>query len=112
MINRKIYDNYAMKPGSRKPFFIRAAELLGQKDIDLRKVETPDYIRTPWYTDNGKSMDWSLCKMRKRTPIEIFRAEFQELLNEKYNNHTRIYTDGSKKEEKVGYAVVTDQQST
>jgi hypothetical protein len=23
-----------------------------------------------------------------------------------------IYTDGSKKEEKVGYAVVTDQQST
>jgi hypothetical protein len=28
----------------------------------------------------------------------MFRAEFQELLNEKYNNHTRIYTDGSKKE--------------
>jgi hypothetical protein len=32
--------------------------------------------------------------------------------NEYYNDHTRIYTDGSKKEEKVGYAVVTDQQST
>jgi hypothetical protein len=27
-------------------------------------------------------------------------------------NHTRIYTDGSKKEEKLGYAVITDQQST
>jgi hypothetical protein len=39
------------------------------------------------------------------------RDEFQELVNEKYNDHTRFYTDGSKKEEKVGYAVVTDQQS-
>jgi hypothetical protein len=37
IINRNIYDNYyAMKPGS--PFFIRAAELLGQMDIDGRKV--------------------------------------------------------------------------
>jgi hypothetical protein len=69
MINRNIYDNYAMKPGSPKPFFIRAAELLGQMDIDGRKVEKiSDYIRPPWYTD------------------------------------------GLKKEEKVGYAVVTDQQ--
>jgi hypothetical protein len=39
--------------------------------------------------------------MRKEIPNEIFRAEFQELVNEKYNYHTRIYTDGSKKEEKV-----------
>jgi hypothetical protein len=38
--------------------------------------------------------------MRKGTP------------NEKFNDHTRIYSDGSNKEEKVGYAVVTDQQST
>jgi hypothetical protein len=32
----------------------------------------------------------------------IFHAEFQKLVNEKYNDPTRIYTDGSKKEEKVG----------
>jgi hypothetical protein len=64
-----------------------------------------------WYED-GKSMDWSFCKMRKGTPNEIFRAEFQELVKEKYNDHTRIYSDGPKKEEKVGFAVVTDQQST
>jgi hypothetical protein len=58
MINRNIYDDYAMKPGSPKPFFIRAAALLGQMDIDGRKVEkTPDYVRTPWYTDDEKSMD-------------------------------------------------------
>jgi hypothetical protein len=50
--------------------------------------------------------------MRQGTPNEIFRTEFQELVKEKYNDHTRIYTDGSKKEEKLGYAVITDQQST
>jgi hypothetical protein len=56
---------------------------------------------------------WEKYGLRKGTPNEIFRAEFQELVNEKYNEHTRIYTDdGSKKEEKVGYAVVTDQEST
>jgi hypothetical protein len=81
-------------------------------DIDGRKVEkTLDYKRTQWYTDDGRSMDWALCKMRKGTLIEIFRAEFQKLVNEKYNDHTRIHTDGSKKEEKEGYAVITDQQS-
>jgi hypothetical protein len=58
-------------------------------DIDGRKVDkTPDYIRLPWYTNDGKSLNWSPCKMRKGTPNEIFHAEFQELVNEKYNDHT------------------------
>jgi hypothetical protein len=66
-----------MKPGSSKPFFIQGAELPGQMDRDGRKMkETPGYIRTLWYTDDGKSMDWALCKMRKGTPNKIFRAEF------------------------------------
>jgi hypothetical protein len=60
-MNRNIYDDYAMNSGSPKPFFIRATELLGRTDIDGRKLEkTPDHIRLPWYTDDGKSMDWSL----------------------------------------------------
>jgi uncharacterized membrane protein YgcG len=53
--------------------------------------------------------------MKKGTPNEIFRSEFQELVSEKYNDYAKIYTDGSKKEEKLGYGVdgvVTDQQST
>jgi hypothetical protein len=71
MVNWNIYDDFAMKPESPKPFFIRAAVLLGQMDIDGRKVKkTSDYIRT----DDGKSMDWCFCKMRKVTPNEIFHA--------------------------------------
>jgi hypothetical protein len=60
-----------------KPFLIRAAELLRQMDIDGRKLEkTPDHIKTPWYTDDKKNMDWSLCKMNKGTPNEIFCTKF------------------------------------
>jgi hypothetical protein len=52
-----------------------------------QRKKSPDYIGTPCYTEDGKTMDWSLCKMRKGTPNKIFRAEFQELVNEKYNDH-------------------------
>jgi DNA-binding response OmpR family regulator len=60
MIKRNIYDDYAMKPGSPKHFFIRVAELLGHMDIDRRVVEkTLDYIiRPPWYTDATKGKVW------------------------------------------------------
>jgi hypothetical protein len=48
MINRNIYDDYAMKPGLSKPFYIRAVELPGQMNSDGRKLEkTTDYIRPP-----------------------------------------------------------------
>jgi DNA-binding response OmpR family regulator len=84
MINQNIYNDYVMIPGSPKPFFIRAAEHLRQIDIDGRKVEkTPDYTRPPWYANDRKSMNWSLCTMRKGTPNELFLAELQELVNEK-----------------------------
>jgi hypothetical protein len=40
MINRNIYDDYAMKPVSSKPFFIRAAECLGLMEEKWRKLTT------------------------------------------------------------------------
>jgi hypothetical protein len=52
-----------------KTFLHTSGRIFGQMDIDERKVEkTPDYIRPPWYTDDGKNLDWSLCKMGKGTP--------------------------------------------
>jgi hypothetical protein len=35
--------------------------------------------------------------MRKGTPNEIFRAELQKLVNEKNNDHTKIYTDATRR---------------
>jgi hypothetical protein len=86
------------------------AELLGKMKIDGRKVKkTPNYIIPPRYTDDGKNMDCFLCKMRKGT---YSAPNSKNWLTKNTNDHTRIYTEGSKKEEKVGYVVVTDQQST
>jgi hypothetical protein len=99
-----------MKPGSPKPFFKRVAELLGQMDIDGRKVEkTPDYMRPPWYTDDGKSLDWSLCKMRKGTPNEIFRIP-RTCKRKIQRPHKDLQLHRRKKEEKVGYAFVIVHQ--
>jgi hypothetical protein len=39
-----------------------------------------------------------------------FRAETAKILEEKYNKHIQIYMDGSKKDEKVGCAVITPDQ--
>jgi hypothetical protein len=45
-MNNKIHGEYATKPRAIKPIFIRAIEYLGQRQIDVRRIETlPNYIR-------------------------------------------------------------------
>jgi hypothetical protein len=39
-----------------------------------------------------------------------FLAETAKILEEKYNEHIKIYTNGSKKDEKAGCAVITPDQ--
>jgi hypothetical protein len=39
-----------------------------------------------------------------------FRAETATIPEEKFNEHIKIYTDGSKKDEKVGCTVITPYQ--
>jgi CTP synthase (UTP-ammonia lyase) len=43
-INNKIHDEYATKPRTIKPIFIRAIEYLGQLQIDVRRIETTPTI--------------------------------------------------------------------
>jgi hypothetical protein len=38
-------------------------------------------------------------------------VETNRILKEKYERHTKICTDGSKKEEEVGYTVVWQEQT-
>jgi hypothetical protein len=40
-----------------------------------------------------------------------FQAETTRLLDERYRLHVKAYTDGSKKEEKVRYAVVLPEKN-
>jgi hypothetical protein len=41
--NNKIHEEYATKPRTIKPIFIRAIEYLGQLQIDERRIETTPY---------------------------------------------------------------------
>jgi hypothetical protein len=79
---------------------------LGQLQIDVRRIETtPYYLRPPWRKNQ------SLCAIPKGSSSIRCRAETAKILEEKSNEHIKIYTDGSKKAEKVGCAVMTPDQN-
>jgi hypothetical protein len=47
----RIYDQYATKPSTPKPMFIRAMEYLGRFQIDTRKIEPQpswDHLGKKW----------------------------------------------------------------
>jgi hypothetical protein len=50
-----------------------------------------------------------MCKIG-RNANERFRQKTACILEEKYKNHTKIYTNGSKKVDRVSYAVIWNHQ--
>jgi hypothetical protein len=110
-MNNKIHDEYATNPRTIKPLFIGAIEYLGQLQIDVRRIETtPFYLRPPWRKNRYEQIDQSICTIPKGSRSISFRAERAKILEEKYKKHIKIYTDGSKKDEKVGCVVITSDQ--
>jgi hypothetical protein len=96
VMNNKIHAEYATKPRTIKPIFIRAIENLGQLQTDVRRIETtPYYIGLPW-------IDQSF--MRK--VASDLRRSTAKILEEKFNKNIKIYTDGSKKNEKFECVVI------
>jgi disulfide oxidoreductase YuzD len=80
-------------------------EYLGK--LDTRKIERlPRYFRPPWTNIDHNRFDYELCAIRRGASNDRFQSTTFHILNEKYEHHSKIYTDGSKKDEKVGYVVV------
>jgi hypothetical protein len=93
-------NELATKPRTIKPIFIRAIENLGQLQINLRKFETtPYYLRPQWRKNRNAQIDQSTCTIPKGSSSIRFRAETAKILQEKYKEHIKIYTYGSKKDE-------------
>jgi hypothetical protein len=63
-----------------------------------------------WRKKRYEQIDQSLSAIPKRSSSIRFRAETAKILEEKYSEHIKIYTDGSKKDEKVGCAVITSDK--
>jgi hypothetical protein len=55
-----------------------------------------------WRKNRYEQIDQSLSAIPKGSSSIRFLAEKSKILEEKYNEHIKIYTDGSKKDEKVG----------
>jgi hypothetical protein len=96
-----------MYTSTPKQLFVRASESFGNLQIDPRRIEkTPQYIRPPWINITNQQYDFELCKIERGASNERFRKETARILEDRYKHHTKIYTDGSKKEERVCYALV------
>jgi hypothetical protein len=88
------------------------AEHLSTLQIDMMKTEiTPQYNQPPWTTIDHQQHVFELCSIVRGSNNQRFRAETNRILKENYKRHTKIYKDGSKKEEEVGYAVVWEEQT-
>jgi tRNA uridine 5-carbamoylmethylation protein Kti12 len=61
----------------------------------------------PWKEMYEDRIDLILTGIPKGSGSERFRREAAKILQEKYERHAKIYTDGSKKDERAGYAVIT-----
>jgi hypothetical protein len=63
------------------------------------------YTRAPWMIDTDKFLDFTVCSITKKASRERIVAECSATLKDDYNERLKIFTDGSLKDERVGYAI-------
>jgi hypothetical protein len=76
----------------------------------LEKCKFFRFSNIRWRKNGYKKIDQSLCAFSKGSSSIGLRAEKAKILQEKYNKHIKIYTGGSKKDEKDGCAVIKPDQ--
>jgi hypothetical protein len=91
---RRIQDEYAMRKGTPSPIFMKTIDKFGELGVDTRIVKTTSsYKRASWMIDAYKCLQ--------------IVAECTATLEGKYNKRLKIFTDGSLKDERVGYVIFT-----
>jgi hypothetical protein len=77
---------------------------------DTRKVETAhSYKWAPWMIDADKCLDFTMSSITKRASRERIVVVCTATLEGEYYERLKIFTDGSLKNERVGYAIVTPE---
>jgi hypothetical protein len=106
-LNSTKLDEYALQPAVPNHLFVRAMECLGNGNgMPTDRYEKNRRPSTVFQStmDKNNRFDYELCAIRRGASNERFQAETFCILNEKYKKHSKIYTDGSNKDEKVEYA--------
>ena len=106
---KTLYENfhrhpfYDLRPHAL-PIAGRTKGLIVEKDIPIQKLEQLQMQDN--FIENNSKISYSLVKNKKSyTEIE-FQTDFHCLIENKYNNYTQIFTDGSKTEGKCGSAFI------
>ena len=107
LVNTLIYNKFANKSLRYKPIYARLAEKLNDYNIiaDKNKINHTKFQSTPpWLTSKIHS-DLTLTAYKKEnTSPEIYANIYREILNERYMNYQKIFTDGSVDQNKSGCA--------
>jgi hypothetical protein len=75
---------------------------------ELKKLKSPPYTRPPWLVDENETIDLTMCTIPKGASKERIKAQFTSLMADKYEEFDQIYTDGLLMNDKVGFAIVTN----
>jgi hypothetical protein len=78
--------------------------------VTTRKIETAHrYNRAPWMINADKCLDFTMCSITKRASRERIVAECTATPEGEYKEQLKIFTNGSMKDERGGYAIVTPE---
>ena len=106
VFNPKYERSYNNRPSAIKPFGLRIQQLLQQANISIKNVQPFSLpSKEPW-TQNPPKVILDLHKNKKSEVYSyIFKTEYLEIKSA-YKHYISIYTDGSKRDEKVACAVI------
>ena len=100
---------FRKSPEAVLPFYIRVRPLLDKINFNSKNMDNYKQKIAP-YKIHQPEILFDLSEHKKEgTPPELFMSLVGQI-KEKYNNYKYIYTDGSKVEEKVAAAAVTDSE--
>jgi ribonuclease HI len=106
---KTLYDN---KPNVIPTFGIRISKFLENTQIDLSNILKANISETPpWLLQQPRVLFTLHDGKKSETHPSIFHNSYLELLSQ-FENYTKIYTDGSKDEDKAAAAFVSGKHTT
>ena len=102
---------------SGKPFSHRIQSILQKYNLPERFLVAPEFsyqlhnCRIPFYAQHLPTINRTLTQYPKDSTSPIFYKNlFRAMIHESFNDYKKIYTDGSKSENGVGSAAITDNR--
>ena len=100
-------EYYERKPNAIKSFGLRIAPLLESTNINIKNIQKHSFSDIPSWCITKPNILFDLHNSRKSlSDSHLIKQNFQELQS-RLSDYQHIYTDGSKVEDKVGYAYIS-----